>query len=766
MIANRRILTWLGTHWRLKMGLVWAGLWLCTNSFAQLQRSGKVLDAHSLLPLKGVSISVGAKPLTLTNVNGMFDITLPSDTLRVLFEAVGYREQSLKVGAASLLVVLLEPTNVQLPDLVVKGYASDRPQREVASPVGVLSPQALARFGNTSLLPALNTLPGVRMEERSPGSYRLSVRGSTLRSPFGVRNVKLYWDGIPLTDPSGNTYLNQLDLSNVGRIEVLKGPAGSLYGAGTGGTVLLESTNAQRHRLSATWGATLGSFGLRGVRLSVQSATQQHNSVIGYTRQEAEGYRQQTRMRREVLTLQTRLFADAKRTISVHAFYGDLYYQTPGGLTAAQYAANPRQARPAAGALRGAVEQQAAISLKTARLGLSHQYDFDTHWSNHTALYLSHTQAENLAIRNYERRIEPSLGGRSVTTYHTERSGIDYKVSVGVEFQAGIFTNQTFGNRLGAIDTLQTNDEIKVAGGLVFGQAELTLPSHWILTLGGSYNLLRYQFVRLNQRPVAWQRRSFEPVLSPRLALLKQLSPQLSTYASVSQGFSPPTIQEIRPSEGSFNKTLNPEQGTNYEIGLRGSHLHKRLHWELTAYALRLSETIVIRRAADGAEFFTNAGSTKQRGVEVSASGSPLTWLNVWAAYTLQDYRFGNYVSGTNDFSGKRLTGTPEHTLVSGLDLGKASGWYANITVQLTSKIPLNDANTVYAEAYQLLGLRWGYRLRTNRWTTDVFVAGDNLLNQRYTLGPDLNAVGGRFFNAAPPRNYIGGAQLSYAIRP
>ena len=67
--------------------------------------------------------------------------------------------------------------------------------------------------------------------ERSPGSYRLSVRGSLLRSPWGVRNVKVYMDEFPLTDAGGNTYLNLIDTRSINRIEVLKGPHGGLFGA-------------------------------------------------------------------------------------------------------------------------------------------------------------------------------------------------------------------------------------------------------------------------------------------------------------------------------------------------------------------------------------------------------------------------------------------------------------------------------------------------------------------------------------------------------
>ena len=111
---------------------------------------------------------------------------------------------------------------------------------QVPASISVLSRTNLQRVSNYSLLPAFNGVPGVRMEERSPGSYRLSIRGSLLRSPFGVRNVKLYLDDFLFSDAGGNAYINLLDINNISRAEIIKGPAGSIYGAGTGGAVLLS----------------------------------------------------------------------------------------------------------------------------------------------------------------------------------------------------------------------------------------------------------------------------------------------------------------------------------------------------------------------------------------------------------------------------------------------------------------------------------------------------------------------------------------------
>jgi iron complex outermembrane receptor protein len=88
-----------------------------------------------------------------------------------------------------------------LEQVVVKGYEYNRKLIDVPAPIAVISKAQFNRFNNISLLPALNTVTGVRMEERSPGSYRLNIRGSSLRSPFGVRNVKVYYNDIPYTDP-------------------------------------------------------------------------------------------------------------------------------------------------------------------------------------------------------------------------------------------------------------------------------------------------------------------------------------------------------------------------------------------------------------------------------------------------------------------------------------------------------------------------------------------------------------------------------------
>jgi len=104
----------------------------------------------------------------------------------------------------------------QLQEVVIQAFEEQRSWLQQPAPVARLSPISLHAFAENNLLPALNTIPGIRMEQRSPSSYRLNIRGSSIRSPFGVREVKIYYNDIPLTSPGGDTYLNQLDMADMG----------------------------------------------------------------------------------------------------------------------------------------------------------------------------------------------------------------------------------------------------------------------------------------------------------------------------------------------------------------------------------------------------------------------------------------------------------------------------------------------------------------------------------------------------------------------
>jgi iron complex outermembrane recepter protein len=656
-----------------------------------------------------------------------------------------------------------------LGEVIVKGYEQDRPLQEVGAAVSIIDQKQLQRTSGISILPALNATPGIRMEERSPGSYRLNIRGSSLRSPFGVRNVKIYLGEIPFTDPGGTSYLNQFSLFNFSSIEILKGPGSSLFGAGTGGVMLINPlADSLLNGLSVHY--TRGSFDTRLLHLAAVTGNENYKHTLSYTRQSSDGYRMQSAMKREVFSWQSRMRAGEKQRLSTHVFYGDLYYQTPGALTLAQYRANPKAARPAAGMFPSAQDASAAIYQKTFWAGINHQYQFTENLQHAASVYGAISHVRNPTIRNYERRSEPHFGGRTTLSYSGSRGNTSLKLIGGAEFQQGDFNIRVFGNNKGNPDTLQTDDDVHNRQIAVFAQAEIAFQHGWILTAGGSLNNTRLQFTRLSVVPNFQYNSSFNNELAPRLSLLKAISPRLSVYGIVSKGYSPPTVAEVLPSTTVINTSLEAEKGINYEVGARGNFFGSRLYFDINAFYFTLDQAITQRRDAGGADFFINAGGTKQKGLETYISyqlaSNPYRLISGWSVYgshTYHHFRYRNYKPLNNDYSGKKLPGVAPHTVTAGVDVETNVGLFINVNYFFSDRIAMNDANAEFAPDYHLLGGKLGFRKKLGKHIqSEVFVAADNLFNESYSLGNDINALGNRFYNAAAGVNYQAGIVMRY----
>lgn len=658
-----------------------------------------------------------------------------------------------------------------LEEVVVKGYEFNRKLIDVPATISVISKAQFNRYNNISLLPALNTAPGVRMEERSPGSYRLNIRGSSLRSPFGVRNVKVYYNNIPYTDPGGNTFFNQLGFYNINSMEIIKGPGSSLYGAGTGGVILLSGNDAKFQR-GVSLNYTTGSFETQSIHGNIKGGTEDLNHSINLMYQKSDGYRVQTNMERKVISWDGKAKVGEKGVLRAHFLQGDLYYQTPGALTLAEFNATPKAARPPAGPTPGAVDAKAAIYQKLFLAGLSYNLIWDSHWQNNTTLYGAYSRLINPTTRNYERRTEPHFGSRSTIQYNGKVNKSVLTWVGGVEAQQGFNASKVYTNQAGDPGTLQSDDEIVTRQWSVFTQGTIETPGKWIFTGGLSFNLLNVQLQRLSD-PASYQKRKYNNEFAPRIAVLKKILPTVSVYGSIAKGYSPPTTAELLPSTGVISADLEAERGMNYEAGLRGSRLNGRLSFDVNVFYFRLSNTISQRRDQSGGDFFVNSGKTNQKGLEsfvafrvIDRYHPVFDNVKVWMSHTWHDFHYAEFTKITDDtsnLSGNRLPSIPKHFVAAGIDVITHSGFYANLTYYYSDPIPLNDANTDYSSSYNLGVARIGFRkILTKRFSLDVFGSVDNLFDVKYSLGNDINGFGGRYYNSAPERNFALGTSLKY----
>ncbi len=727
------------------------------------QATIRIIDARTNQPLGGATIQCEGEISSIANDEGI--IIIPEGSENCLIRYVGYESVSVSVSGNGENVIYLKPRLEVLPSVVIQGYQEAVTLNSVAGGYAYLPGKEINVFSAVTPVTAFNSLAGVRMEQRSPASYRVNIRGSTLRSPFGVRNVKVYWNNIPLTEPTGNTPLNLLALEQLGNVQIIKGPAGSSYGAGIGGVILLENElSATQRGLSADASVTIGSFQMSRLQAGFTYNGENESVQLQASKHSSDGYRDHSRSERGNLVLSGTVSISDHQELGFHMLAADLFYELPGGLTEEQYRDDPTMARTASVSQNSLIDQQYLLG------GIDHQISWGK-GSNQSQVFFSNSKKRNPFITNYE--YENLNGGGIRTRFHQDLGPL--KLTLGGEWQWGKATADNFGNKQGFPDTLRYSDDNRQFTGFEYLQLSYQ-NTDWHLSAGGSVNHLSYKFNRLRDAALDSSyrlERPFDVIFSPRVAIVRKFQ-NVSVHASYGQGFSPPGLDEVRTSDATINTGLKAEFANNYEIGFRGHFFRQLLAVDLNAFYMRQKNTIVSRIDENGTSTFDNAGKTEHSGLELLAGlrilekdRGAVRYLYLKSALTWYRFKFLDYVraaGGENtDFSGNDLTGTPDLSLSFWLTARFFKGIQADLNYQHVSAIPLNDANTVLSDSYDLvqLNLQWTCSLN-DRLALVVFGGIDNLFDQKYSLGNDLNAFGSRYFNPAAERNYFAGLRVMF----
>ncbi len=664
--------------------------------------------------------------------------------------------------------------SARLEPVEITTYFSRQPALGLTVAAQSISALEIEKQQTTTLLPVLNSISGVRMEERSPGSYRLAIRGSMIRSPFGVRNVKIYMDEFSFTDAGGNTYLNLIDPSSIASIQVLKGPDGSLWGANSGGVIHLQPKGFNMLRNGNELTLSGGSYGLFRQQLSVQrQITERYSFSFDQSMTRSDGYRENSALNKKTFQTAHKWRYYKNNELRFLALYTDLQYQTPGGLTKSQFDENPRMARPAAGPNPSASEQQAGIYNQTFFGGIAHDAVISQNLKHTLSVFGAYTDFENPFITNYEYRIEKNLGVRTYLSYSdTLSTHTPWQMQLGYEGQTGHNRIDNYDNNGGVVGNPQAKDDLDNSQHSFFYRAMLHLFERWRVeaSLGMNQAKINYR-TRYPQENQSEGAINFKNIFMPRFATSYIFSNSFAVRASISKGYSPPTLAEVRSSDNIINTELEAETGINYEIGFRHEASNRRFVTDISVYHYLMTNGIIRRLRENGAEYYVNAGEMNQTGIEVSFNAFILPYnsnrfvrtLSLQSSAAYQHYRFGNYTVGENDYSDNKVTAVPDWTVNNILSFTFPGSISLTASHQYISSLPLNDSNTVFSDSFNLVQLKgsWERNFLPFRHF-QIFAGIDNLFNEKYSLGNDINAFGERFYNPAPKINFYGGVKIGF----
>ncbi|KQT17609.1 TonB-dependent receptor [Chryseobacterium sp. Leaf404] len=629
--------------------------------------------------------------------------------------------------------------------------------------VSVISENLLNQNTPERMLESINQIAGARMEERSPGSYRISLRGSTLRSPFGVRNVKVYLDDFILSDASGNTYFNVISPELIDRMEIYKGPESGDYGAVTGGTILLRTQTSDN--ISANISA--GSYGTFNQSFDFSKQLGKHFLEVFQNYYQTDSYRDQSKVKRKQIFIKDNLQYSKKGILKGMLMYSDLDYQTPGGLTLEQMNLNRKQARPKTATLPGAADQNAGIRNKMVLAGLSNEYQFNQNFSHFILFQGSYVDFENPFITNFENRFEKNFALRTHFNYEKTWEKVSLAYRFGFEGGINDILIKNYDNNRGIEGNPQNFDQLKNASGFYFLSQKLNFNEKLFTDISISLNSNYYDWERLFPSTETGKIQ-FKNQWLPNFGVTYFLGKGFSARGKIGKGNSAPTSEEIRSSTQQFNQNLSPEYGWNKEIGIR-KQFGNLLFVEGIYFDFRMKDAIVRRQNESGQEFFVNSGETIQKGFEVLLESKNFDLKNYFFSNfkfrfsgSFYDFKFKNYQQNGNDFSGNDLTGVPETTVNSLLNFTFFKKLSVDYSHFYTSKIPLNDANSVWSEANLIGNIQFRFPVDIDKTRLNLYFQIQNLYNEEYVLGFDTNAFGNRYYNPAAKRNFVLGMKVDF----
>jgi iron complex outermembrane receptor protein len=654
----------------------------------------------------------------------------------------------------------------QLAPVVVTATRSETPLTQVPAAVSVVD-QSDIQLGQPTigLDESLNRVPGIFIQNSMnfAQDQRLSIRGFGTRSAFGVRELKVIVDGLPETSPDGQTEFDNVDLSDVQRIEVLRGPASSLYGNASGGVINITTEEGPR-RPFAEVRTIGGSYGLLKTQAKTGGQVGNLNFFFNTSYLYLDGYRDNSQTKAVVFTGKLRYTINPNSDLTTILNFTDSpLAQDPGALTTAEIKRNRRQAR----ALNVTLDNGESVT--QGKLGFVYRNQFAP---GHEVTITQYSM-----FRQFDAKLPilPSAGGGVVVfdrfgigggvkySWDTHLGGFRNRFMAGVDTQYQIDNRRRFNNDNGKSGKLRLHQDEEVQSVGPFIRNEFYLRENLILSAGLRYDNIRFTvsdyFLGDGNQSGA---RTFDQI-SPMGGILYSPLPWLNLYANVSTAFQVPTTTEFaNPNEiGGLNPSIKPQKAINYEVGTRGT-LWNRLRYEGSFFWITIDDELVQFQGASGRSFFRNAGRSTRRGIETSFQ-LPITDELGWTfAYTYLDAQYDRYTIQTGRLDGNDEPGIAPHQLFTELFYAHRSGLYGAFNVLYVDRFYADDTNQNHNSSYTVINARLGYDWQLGRGRISPFVGLNNIGDEHYNGLVRLNAVGRRFYEPSPTFNVYGGVAIAY----
>ncbi|MBS4027414.1 MAG: TonB-dependent receptor [Ignavibacteriales bacterium] len=634
----------------------------------------------------------------------------------------------------------------------------------------------------TSVSDVLSVVPGLFLQDRYGNhDVRISMRGFGSRSNSGIRGVRILLDGIPESEPDGQTRIEAIDFHSLGSIEVVKGNSSSLYTNAPGGVINFLN-DVRFDNSSIVLYNEVGSYNAKRKGMKAAFRSDNYRFLTSYSTYSSTGYREHSnddwRIFNSVLEINPRDFTK----FFVYSYYVAGAIKLPGSLTRSQLDGDPVQ-----GNTRD-VGRDAKRVTKKGRIGLRFNTFFGEEKNNElditaygTIKYFERTARTYRILNRY------GVGSAARYIHKSELFGHANEFSIGNDFFYQTGPIEEYGN-IGGIRTDElkgvTNEDIGNIGWYLQNTFTIVKEKLDVMLTGRFDNV---SFKAENQFQVKKSTRDFQ-AFTPKLALNYKWTPMIAAYASYGLGFDTPAANELDNYPTSslpvqlHNPDLQPQKSKNIEVGLKGNiFLRQNLFFKTNSFEVTMFNTIINDEIVPfedaGAVFFRNAATTNRTGIELGLNTEIIKGLQWKSAYTYSHFSYDRYIARFIDDTGATseksfaknvVPSVPKHNLTLSLSYeqniteavtGFVKGNYLGISGMFT-----DDENSEYAKAYQLFNTTLGCEARFGKFNVLLSGGMNNVFDENYVAFININSTAKEFYEAGMPRNFFGGITLGYQL--
>jgi iron complex outermembrane recepter protein len=691
---------------------------------AQQVIKGKIFDAVTKEPLQGASVSDSHNKVVETDGTGSFSLLTGDAT--VVISYTGYQSKTIEIHDNSNVAVALTPFAKGLQQVVVSASRTAQKRSEAPVAISVISKQTLEDTRATSMEQLVNKVSGVYMVNLGNEQHEMSIR-----QPMTTKSLFLYLeDGIPIrtTGLYNHNALLEMNMAATKQIEVIKGPASSLYGAEAiggavnvitqappallNGRISIQANNNGYKRTDVQAGNTIGKWGLL---------------VNGYYADRNNGPVEHSDFHKAAVTLRADHSINAKTKWSNRITWVDYYSDMLGTLDSTKFAKKD-YSNPQTFTYR---------SVKALRYTSQLTRQWNQQSETQASVVVRHNaigQNPSYRVRNVAGDATKANGEINESSFNTYMLLVQHEQKLNwlnSKFIAGInvdispsdfWSNYIRINRDGrgyyvsyaATDSVLSKYSTGINNLASYLHYEISPVAGLKITTALRYDYYHYNFNN-SLPPSAFTgspsaKDDFRR-LTPKIGATYNYK-SVGVYANYSQGFVPPQISELY--QGVSVPVLAPQIFSNYEAGGWFSLLENKLYADISIYRLDGEQEIINVLNPDGSYENKNTGKTKHTGVEYGITYRPDDQWMIRFSGANSKHTFTDYVEKGAKFSGNEMAGAPR-LIANAEAMYKPvflKGFRIGAEWQHQGSYYMDAANTKKYEGYDVLNIRTGYNAR------------------------------------------------------